>query len=127
VRNEAEKEMWADYEMHGAEFDAGPDELAPQARFKELGKEADMLGFWNPVAVARELGFGDERLEGEIGVEDEDEAVLAEILRNAGGCRCKSEMVRRGHMTLGYTGASDSAVFPTPVVSTQYSLGMRTP
>ncbi|KAJ7275954.1 hypothetical protein C8J57DRAFT_1466569 [Mycena rebaudengoi] len=84
VRNEAEKEMWADYEMHGAEFDAGPDELAPQARFKELGKEADMLGFWNPVAVARELGFGDERLEGEIGVEDEDEAVLAEILRNAG-------------------------------------------
>ncbi|KAJ7280031.1 hypothetical protein C8J57DRAFT_1712078 [Mycena rebaudengoi] len=84
VRNEAEKEMWADYEMHGAEFDAGADELAPQARFKELGKEADMLGFWNPVAVARELGFGDEQLEGEIGVEDEDEAVLAEILRNAG-------------------------------------------
>ncbi|KAJ6563160.1 hypothetical protein B0H10DRAFT_1966257 [Mycena sp. CBHHK59/15] len=80
----AEKEMWADYAMNGAEFDAGDDAEDDHARHERLREEARTFGLWNPDKVARQLGLGDEDVAAEILEEDEEEDFLADIMRTAG-------------------------------------------
>ncbi|KAJ7652787.1 hypothetical protein DFH06DRAFT_1134240 [Mycena polygramma] len=84
AKGEVEAEFWANYEANGAVFSAGEDVEDPRVRHEQLGKEADLLGFWNPEAVARGLGFGNESAEDQILAEDEEEDFLAEIMRQAG-------------------------------------------
>ncbi|KAJ6586774.1 hypothetical protein B0H10DRAFT_1961558 [Mycena sp. CBHHK59/15] len=69
----AEKEVWADYAMNGAEFDAGDDAEDDHARHERLREEARTFGLWNPDKVARQLGLGDEDVAAEILEEDEEE------------------------------------------------------
>ncbi|KAJ6559278.1 hypothetical protein B0H10DRAFT_2169453 [Mycena sp. CBHHK59/15] len=80
----AEAEMWEDYALNGADFDAGEEPEDPNVRQAQLSKEADSFGLWNPEDVARKLGFGDDDLVGEVLAEDEEDDFLGEIMRNAG-------------------------------------------
>jgi len=76
----AEQTMWDEYAVNGADFDAGVDEV-------DLGLEREVqeFGIWNAEWTAGELGFsvGGED-EGPLLVEDEEDDVLAEIMRHAG-------------------------------------------
>ncbi|KAJ6779200.1 hypothetical protein DFH09DRAFT_1325131 [Mycena vulgaris] len=84
ARSGAGDEMWEEYTANGANFSAGDDMEDVHTRHEQLRKEADSLGFWNPKAVARGLGFGDADVEGQMLAEDEDEDFLSEIMRTAG-------------------------------------------
>lgn len=86
VMSEAEAELWADYRTNGAEFSAGDDVEDPEVRKRQLRKEAECFGLWNPGATARRLGFGDHDMAGAIEEDDEDD-FLAEIMRNTGEFR----------------------------------------
>ncbi|KAJ7693775.1 hypothetical protein B0H16DRAFT_1848276 [Mycena metata] len=77
---EAEREMWQDYELNGADFSAGDPIEKPEMREQQLRKEAEIFGLWNPEATANKLGFGCENTDAE---ENADEDWLAEIIRNA--------------------------------------------
>ncbi|KAJ7697775.1 hypothetical protein B0H14DRAFT_3655262 [Mycena olivaceomarginata] len=79
----AEAEMWEDYRVNGAEFSAGDPPDDPEAQHRELRRQAETFGLWNPVAMARRLGFGDDTVAGEIEDDPEDD-FLAEILGNIG-------------------------------------------
>lgn len=83
VMSEAEAEMWADYRMNGAEFSAGDEPDKPEAMEQQLRQEAEIFGLWNPDAMARKLGFGDDDQAGSIEEDGEDD-FLADILRNVG-------------------------------------------
>ncbi|KAJ6614901.1 hypothetical protein B0H10DRAFT_2191282 [Mycena sp. CBHHK59/15] len=61
----AETEMWENYALNGADFDAGDDTEDPHVRHEQLG-------------------LGDEDVAAQILEEDEEEDFLAEIMRNAG-------------------------------------------
>ncbi|KAF7335904.1 hypothetical protein MSAN_02327500 [Mycena sanguinolenta] len=74
--------MWADYRENGAEFSAGDDLETPEARHGQLREEARCFGLWNPVAMAKRLGFGDEEVANAVG-EDEEDDYLGEVMRNA--------------------------------------------
>ncbi|KAJ6538244.1 hypothetical protein B0H10DRAFT_2245931 [Mycena sp. CBHHK59/15] len=76
----AEAEMWEDYALNGADFDAGEEPEDPNVRQAQLSKEADSFGLWNPEDVARKLGFGDDDLVGEVLAEDEEDDFLGEIM-----------------------------------------------
>jgi hypothetical protein len=78
--SEAEKDMWEDYRINGADFKAGEDVEQPEVREQQLRKEAEIFGLWNPEATAKKLGFGVENPDGE----DEEDDWLAEIIRNVG-------------------------------------------
>ncbi|KAJ7795671.1 hypothetical protein B0H14DRAFT_3114648 [Mycena olivaceomarginata] len=75
--------MWEDYRVNGAEFSAGDPPDDPEAQHRELRRQAETFGLWNPVAMARRLGFGDDTVAGEIEDDPEDD-FLAEILGNIG-------------------------------------------
>ncbi|KAF8146523.1 hypothetical protein K438DRAFT_1990534 [Mycena galopus ATCC 62051] len=81
--SEAEADMWADWERSGAAFSAGDDIEDRRLRHEQLRKDADSFGFWNPEAVARDLGFGNATVEGQILDEDEEDDFLSEIMRQA--------------------------------------------
>ncbi|KAJ7239486.1 hypothetical protein C8J57DRAFT_1245918 [Mycena rebaudengoi] len=110
VRNETEIEMWADYEMNGARFDAGEEPEDQRARWEQLGREADSFGLWDPGAAARRLGFGDENLDI---AEDEEEDFLAEIMRKAGLDAPEPEEIQDDGEN-GKSSESDSQWFPYP-------------
>jgi hypothetical protein len=78
--SEAEKDMWEDYRINGANFSAGEDVEKPEMREQQLRKEAEIFGLWNPEATARKLGFGVENTDGE----DEEDDWLAEIIQDVG-------------------------------------------
>ncbi|KAJ7807184.1 hypothetical protein B0H14DRAFT_3152637 [Mycena olivaceomarginata] len=69
----AEAEMWEDYRVNGAEFSAGDPPDDPEAQHRELRRQAETFGLWNPVAMARRLGFGDDTVAGEIEDDPEDD------------------------------------------------------
>ncbi|KAJ7239672.1 hypothetical protein C8J57DRAFT_1564739 [Mycena rebaudengoi] len=103
-------EMWADYEMNGARFDAGEEPEDQRARWEQLGREADSFGLWDPGAAARRLGFGDENLDI---AEDEEEDFLAEIMRKAGLDAPEPEEIQDDGEN-GKSSESDSQWFPYP-------------
>jgi hypothetical protein len=78
--SEAERDMWEDYRINGADFNAGEDVEKPEMREQQLRKEAEIFGLWNPEATARKLGFGVENTD----EEDEEDDWLAGIIRNVG-------------------------------------------
>jgi hypothetical protein len=73
--------MWADYLENGADFSAWDDVESLEARHGRLREEARYFGLWNPGAMVKELGFGEEA---EVIEEDGEDDYLGEILRNAG-------------------------------------------
>jgi hypothetical protein len=80
--SDAEREMWDNYRMNGAEFSAGDNVEKPEMEEQRLQKEAEIFGLWNPEATASKLGFGLENAEG--GQEEEDDDWLAEVIGNIG-------------------------------------------
>ncbi|KAJ7479923.1 hypothetical protein FB451DRAFT_1172006 [Mycena latifolia] len=80
----AESAMWEDYNLNGADFDAGDDAEDPHVRHDKLHEEAQTFGLWNPDGAARQLGLGNEDVAAQILEEDEEEDFLAEIMRTAG-------------------------------------------
>jgi hypothetical protein len=79
-----EMEMWADYEMNGADFDVGEDrEAVIRAKYAQQER---LFNLWNAGCMAKELGCSDgdkdalDLLEGE----PEDEQVLSDLLENLG-------------------------------------------
>ncbi|KAF8147459.1 hypothetical protein K438DRAFT_1780080 [Mycena galopus ATCC 62051] len=83
VMGGAGAEMWEDYRVNGAEFSAGDNVENPENQHRRLREEAEIFGLWNPDGTARQLGFGGDDVEGQT-EEDDDDDLLAEILRNAG-------------------------------------------
>ena len=81
----AEQTMWDEYAVNGADFDAGVDEVDLGLERQRLEREVQEFGIWNAERTAGELGFsvGGED-EGPLLVEDEEDDVLAEIMRHAG-------------------------------------------
>ncbi|KAF8214161.1 hypothetical protein K438DRAFT_2009234 [Mycena galopus ATCC 62051] len=107
----AEAEMWEDYRINGAEFSTGDDIEDPEKRHRQLHEEAEIFGLWNPDATARQLGFGEDAIEGET-EEDDDDDLLAEILRNAELREPEpSELQNPGQNTAG---AASEKWFPYP-------------
>ncbi|KAJ7871947.1 hypothetical protein B0H14DRAFT_2570456 [Mycena olivaceomarginata] len=53
----AEREMWEDYALNGADFDAGDDAEDDDVRLRRLREEASIFGLWNPDKAARQLGL----------------------------------------------------------------------
>lgn len=103
----AETEMWDDYALNGAVFDAGDDADDPHIRHERLREESRIFGLWNPEATAKQLGMGDEDIAAGILGEDEEDDFLAEIMRAVGECRVLTlREVRLCHMmtTLPQTG-----------------------
>jgi hypothetical protein len=82
--SEAEAEMWADYGENGASFWGGDEELHPGVQEKRLREEAESFGLWNPEAMARRLGFGDEDMLASMVDKDEEDDFLGEFLSNIG-------------------------------------------
>jgi hypothetical protein len=78
--SKAERDMWEDYIINGADFSAGDNMEKPEMREQQLRKEAETFGLWNPEATARKLGFGVENTV----EEDEEDDWLAEVIRNVG-------------------------------------------
>jgi hypothetical protein len=78
--SEAEKDIWEDYRINGADFSAGEDVEKPEIREQQLRKETEIFGLWNPEATARKLGFEVENTDGE----DEEDDWLAEIIQDVG-------------------------------------------
>ncbi|KAJ6588551.1 hypothetical protein B0H19DRAFT_1013424 [Mycena capillaripes] len=78
--SETEQDMWEDYRINGADFNAGTNIEKPEMQEQQLRKEAETFGLWNPEATARKLGFGVENTV----EEDEEDDWLAEIIRNVG-------------------------------------------
>lgn len=113
-RDGPEAEMWEDYATNGAEFSAGDDAEDPHILLEQLRKEADTLGFWNPEAVARALGFGMADVAGKILAQDEEDNFLSEIMRNAGECR-----VLKNAVTHGWFGHHMTPALPVPVLFAQ--------
>jgi hypothetical protein len=97
----AEAEMWEDYRVNGVEFSAGDPPEDPEAQHQELRRQAEIFGLWNPVAMARRLGFGDDAEPGDI-EEDPEDDFLAEILGNIGEfvvcCELVESRFEFGHM-----------------------------
>lgn len=87
----AEREFWDDYAVNGADFSAGDPADDSDIQIGRLREQVGAFGLWNPEKAARQLGFGDEDVAGQILNVDEEEDFLAEIIRAAGECR---EMVR---------------------------------
>ncbi|KAJ6591419.1 hypothetical protein B0H10DRAFT_2179282 [Mycena sp. CBHHK59/15] len=111
ARSGAEEDMWKDYETSSADFSAGNNTEDPPVQHGDLRKEADLLGLWNPEAVARSLGFGNPDVEGQILAEDEEEDFLSEIMCNAGIEDPEPAEIQAA----GLTGTScDSKWFPYP-------------
>ncbi|KAJ7865896.1 hypothetical protein B0H14DRAFT_2733663 [Mycena olivaceomarginata] len=79
----AEREMWEDYALNGADFDAGDDAEDDDVRLRRLREEASIFGLWNPDKAARQLGLGEDVVAQFI-EEDEEENLLDEIIRTAG-------------------------------------------
>ncbi|KAJ7816213.1 hypothetical protein B0H14DRAFT_3744115 [Mycena olivaceomarginata] len=77
-----ERDMWEDYRVNGADFSVGDDVEDQQKQRRRLQEEADVFGLWNPDATARLLGFEGEDARDQV-QEDEDD-LLAEIMRNVG-------------------------------------------
>ncbi|KAJ6629915.1 hypothetical protein B0H10DRAFT_1939539 [Mycena sp. CBHHK59/15] len=92
----AETEMWEEYALNGADFDAGDDTEDPHVQHEKLREEARTFGLWNPDGVARQLGLGDEDVAAQILEDDGEEDFLAEIMRNADEC-LEREMARVSH------------------------------
>ncbi|KAJ6619620.1 hypothetical protein B0H10DRAFT_1946670 [Mycena sp. CBHHK59/15] len=80
----AETEMWDDYALNGAVFDAGDDADDPHIRHERLREEPRIFGLWNPEATAKQLGMGDEDIAAGILGEDGEDDFLAEIMRAVG-------------------------------------------
>jgi hypothetical protein len=90
-----ERDMWEDYRVNGADFSVGDDVEDQQKQRRRLQEEADVFGLWNPDATARLLGFGGEDARDQV-QEDEDD-LLAEIMRNVGES-CYLEINSRDEM-----------------------------
>ncbi|KAJ7159995.1 hypothetical protein C8R43DRAFT_1177588 [Mycena crocata] len=86
-RSVAEMEMWEDYTVNGADFDAGDLADDTDIQHRRLREEARTFGLLNPDGVARQLGLGDDDVAAQILEQDEEEDFLAEIMRMAGECR----------------------------------------
>ncbi|KAF8134134.1 hypothetical protein K438DRAFT_1787318 [Mycena galopus ATCC 62051] len=82
-RSAAEADMWEDYRMNGAEFSAGDPTEDTEVRNHQLREEAQVFGLWDPVGMARKLGFGDESVADTIEGDLED-GFLAEIFASVG-------------------------------------------
>ncbi|KAJ7854848.1 hypothetical protein B0H14DRAFT_2579678 [Mycena olivaceomarginata] len=80
----AKREFWDDYAVNGADFSAGDPADDSDIQIGRLREQVGAFGLWNPEKAARQLGFGDEDVAGQILNVDEEEDFLAEIIRAAG-------------------------------------------
>ncbi|KAJ7302771.1 hypothetical protein DFH08DRAFT_826366 [Mycena albidolilacea] len=85
VPSAEEQKMWDQYQTDGATFTAGHDPaVEDEAQEADLVRQAEQFGRWNATSIARNLGFmGPETEIPILGENDEEDALLCEMLDNA--------------------------------------------
>jgi hypothetical protein len=81
MKSAAEVEMWADYEMNGAQFDVDEDKATTDRA--QYDRQEKVFGLWNAVSMAREFGYdGSGNTQSLPVLGDEEDQLLAEILES---------------------------------------------